>query len=138
MTSPGSPVPPPPNSPVPASAGPPGQMRTPVVVILLWLVTLGIYGLFWQYRVFEDLKVRTGQGIGGVIGLLLGLCISIVNLFLLPAEIGNMYAQEGLEKPVSGLTGFWNLIPLVGFFIWIVKVQNAMNARWEATGGTHV
>ncbi len=106
MTSPGSPVPPPPDSPVPAAAGPPGQMRTPIVVILLWLVTLGIYGLFWQYRVFEDLKQRTGQGVGGAIGLLLGLCISIVNLFLLPAEIGNMYAQEGLEKPVTGLTGF--------------------------------
>jgi hypothetical protein len=49
-----------------------------------------------------------------------------------------MYAQEGLEKPVTGLTGFWNLIPLVGWIIWVVKCQNAMNARWEATGGTHV
>ena len=71
-------------------------------------------------------------------GLLLALCIGIVNVFLLPAEIGNMYAQEGLEKPVTGLTGFWNLIPLVGWIIWIVKVQDAMNDRWEASGGTHV
>ncbi len=37
-----------------------------------------------------------------------------MNLFLLPAEIGNMYAEEGLEKPVTGVTGFWFLIPLVG------------------------
>lgn len=138
MTTPGSPVPPPPTSPVPGAAGPPGQMRTPVVVILLSIVTLGIYSLFWYYRVFEDLKLRTGQGVGGVIGLLLALCIGIVNVFLLPYEIGNMYAQEGLEKPVTGLTGFWNLIPLVGWIIWIVKVQNAMNDRWEASGGTHV
>jgi hypothetical protein len=118
--------------------GPPGQMRSPVVVILLSIVTLGIYTLFWYYRVFEDLKLRTGNGVGGVVGLLLGLCISIVNVFLLPAEIGNMYAQEGLEKPVTGLTGFWVLIPLIGSIIWFVKVQNAMNERWEATGGTHV
>src|SRR3954468_19155777 len=114
--------------------GPPVQLRTPVTVILLSIVTLGIYHLYWYYRVFEDLKVRTGQGVGGAIGLLLGLCVGIVNIFLLPAEIGNMYAQEGLEKPVTGLTGFWNLIPLVGFIIWIVKVQNAMNRRWEASG----
>jgi hypothetical protein len=118
--------------------GPPGQMRSPVTVILLSIVTLGIYTLFWYYRVFEDLKLRTGNGVGGAVGLLLGLCISIVNIFLLPSEIGNMYAQEGLEKPVTGLTGFWVLIPLVGFIIWFVKVQNAMNERWEATGGTHV
>ena len=44
----------------------------------------------------------------------------------------------GLEKPVTGLTGFWVLIPLVGWIIWVVKVQNAMNDRWEASGGTHV
>ena len=138
MTTPGSPVPPPPTSPVPGAAGPPGQMRTPVVVILLSIVTLGIYSLFWYYRVFEDFKLRTGQGVGGVIGLLLALCIGIVNVFLLPYEIGNMYAREGLDKPVTGLTGFWNLILLVGWIIWIVKVQNAMNDRWEASGGTHV
>ena len=120
------------------AVGPPGQMRTPVVVILLSLVTLGIYGLFWYYRVFEDLKLRTGNGVGGVVGLILGLCIAIVNVFLLPSEIGNMYTQEGLEKPVTGLTGFWDLIPLIGWIIWVVKVQNAMNRRWEATGGTHV
>jgi hypothetical protein len=36
------------------------------------------------------------------------------------------------EKPVSGVTGFWNLIPLVGFIIWVVKVQGALNRRWES------
>jgi hypothetical protein len=128
-----SPVPPTPSGLAP-SPGPPGQLRSPVTVILLSIVTLGIYFLYWNYAVFEELKQRTGQGVGGLIGLLLALCISIVNWFLLPAEIGNMYAQEGLEKPVTGMTGFWNLIPLVGGIIWIVKVQNAMNRRWEASG----
>jgi hypothetical protein len=119
-------------------AGRPGQVRSPVTVILLSIVTLGIYFLWWTYTVFEDLKQRTGEGVGGLVGLLLGLCVGFVNWFLLPAEIGNMYAREGLEKPVSGMTGFWNFIPLIGGIIWIVKVQNAMNERWEATGGTHV
>ena len=113
-------------------------MRSPVTVILLSIITFGIYALFWEYRVFEDLKVRTGEGVGGVVGLILALCIGIVNWFLLPAEIGNMYEREGLPKPVTGLTGFWNLIPLVGWIIWVVKVQNAMNDRWAAAGGTHV
>jgi hypothetical protein len=114
--------------------GPAGKVRSPVSVILLSIVTLGIYFLYWSYAVFEELKQRTGQGVGGLVGLLLALCIGIVNWFLLPAEIGNMYAQEGLEKPVTGMTGFWNLIPLVGWIIWIVKVQNALNHRWEAAG----
>lgn len=126
------PVPPPPASPRPT--GPVGQVRSPVAVIIFSIITLGIYFLYWSYVVFQDLKDRTGEGVGGLVGFILALCIGIVNWFLLPAEIGNMYAQEGLEKPVSGLTGFWNLIPLVGGIIWIVKVQNAMNRRWEAAG----
>jgi hypothetical protein len=128
-----TPVPPPPASPVPAS-GYTGQVRSPVAVIIFSIITLGIYTLYWYYVVFEDLKQRTNNGVGGLVGLILGLCLGIVNIFLLPAEIGNMYAQEGLEKPVTGLTGFWVLIPLVGSIIWFVKVQNAMNHRWEASG----
>jgi uncharacterized protein DUF4234 len=133
MTDAGTPVPPQPASAM-SPVGPPGKVRSPVAVIIFSIITLGIYTLYWYYVVFEDLKQRTGQGVGGVVGLILGLCLSIVNIFLLPAEIGNMYAGEGLEKPVSGLTGFWVLIPLVGFIIWFVKVQNAMNRRWEAAG----
>ena len=54
-----------------------------------------------------------------------------MNLFVLPSEIGNMYEAAGLEKPVRGVTGFWNLIPIVGWFIWTVKVQSALNHVWE-------
>jgi hypothetical protein len=128
-----APVPPAPSGLAP-SPGPPGKVRSPAAVIIFSISTLGIYTLYWYYSVFTELKERTGEGIGGPIGLLLGLCIGIVNIFLLPAEIGNMYEQEGLEKPVTGLTGFWVLIPLIGSIIWFVKVQGALNRRWEASG----
>jgi hypothetical protein len=128
-----TPVPPPPASPLPSPGSHRGQVRSPVAVIIFSIITLGIYYLYWSYIVFQDLKDRTGEGVGGLVGFVLALCINVVNWFLLPAEIGNMYAQEGLEKPVTGLTGFWNLIPLVGFIIWVVKVQNAMNNRWETS-----
>ena len=45
-----------------------------------------------------------------------------------------MYERQGKEKPVSGATGFWNLIPLVGWIIWVVKVQNALNREWRDLG----
>jgi hypothetical protein len=116
---------------VPAS-GPPGKVRSPIVVILLTLVTLGIYGLYWWYASFQELKDHTHEGVGGVVGLILGLCISIVNVFLLPVEVGNAYARAGREKDVTGLTGFWILLPLVGYFVWVFRVQGAMNRYWES------
>jgi amino acid transporter len=114
--------------------GPVGKIRTPIVVFLLSLITLGIYQLYWTYQVFRELKEHTGQGVGPVVGLVIGLLISVVNLFLLPSEIGNMFAAEGQPKPVKGTTGFWNLIPLIGTIIWYLKVQGALNTHWEAHG----
>ncbi len=69
----------------------------------------------------------------GCIGLVIGLFDRHRESpwFLLPSEIGNIYEKMGREKPVRGVTGFWNLIPIVGFIIWVVKVQGAMNHLYE-------
>jgi uncharacterized protein DUF4234 len=128
-----TPAPPPP--PAASSGwGPVGKVRNPWFVAFISIITIGIYFLYWTYQVFRELKDHTGEGVGGVIGLVIGIVIGIVNWFLLPSEIGNMYAKAGMEKPVTGVTGFWNLIPIVGFFIWVFKVQGAMNNRWESAG----
>ena len=113
-----------------------GKIRTPVAVILLSIVTLGIYSLYWQYETFKEMKDHAGEGIGGGLGLLFAFLIGIVNVFLMPAEVGQLYGREGREKPVSGLTGFWVLIPLVGWIIWVVKTQGSLNRYWEAHGAT--
>jgi hypothetical protein len=49
----------------------------------------------------------------------------------MPAELGNIYSSTGQEKPVQGTTGFWVLIPLAGFIIWVIKIQGAANRLWE-------
>lgn len=68
--------------------------------------------------------------------MVLAIVLSIVNLFLLPAEVGSIYAKAGHEKPVESTTGFWNLIPFVGWFVWLYKVQTAINTRGEQMGVT--
>jgi Domain of unknown function (DUF4234) len=124
-----TPAPPPATS---AGWGPKGKVREPVGVIIFSIITLGIYFLVWTYKIFKENKEYSGDGVGGVIGLVIGLVIGVVNLFLIPSEIGNIYAKAGREKPVRGVTGFWNLIPLIGFIIWVVKVQGAMNRLYES------
>jgi hypothetical protein len=121
----------PPPPPATSGWGPKGKVRDPLAVVIFWFITLGIYYFVWSYKVFKENKEFSGEGIGGGIGLLLAILINIVNWFLLPAEIGNIYAKLGREKPVSGVTGFWNFIPLIGWIIWGFKVQNAMNRMYE-------
>ncbi len=108
-----------------------GHARSTVAVILLTIVTLGIYGLYWQYSVFKELKEYSGEGIGGGLALLFAFLVGIVNIFVLPLEIGSLYSRDGQAPPVSGVTGCWIFLPLVGWFIWLVKVQGRMNDFWE-------
>ena len=118
----------------PTPVGPPGTVRSPVVVILLSLITLGIYALYWQYAVFKELKEYSGEGIGGGLALVFAILLGVVNVFMLPYEIGNLYARRGQPEPVSALTGFWVLLPFVGWIIWVVKTQGRMNDVWESSG----
>jgi Domain of unknown function (DUF4234) len=118
------------------TSGMTGKPRNPWAVIGLSIITLGIYSLYWQYATFKEMKGYSGRGIGGGLGLLFAFLIGIVNVFLMPMEVGELYSNEGRQPPVSGLTGFWVFIPLIGWFIWVVRTQGRLNDFWLAHGGT--
>jgi len=109
-------------------------VRNPWIVIILSIITIGIYALYWQFATFKEMKDYSGRGIGGGLGLLFAILLGVVNIFLMPSEVGNLYAADGKEKPVTGLTGFWALIPIVGGIIWVVKTQGRLNDYWVAHG----
>ena len=120
-------------STAPAS-GPLGQPRGVWFVILIGLVTLGFYWWYWAYMTQEEMKRHTGQGLGGVLGLVIWIVINPVSAFVIPSEVGNMYARDGKPKPVTGWTGLW-LFPfgflIVTAIVWAVKVQGSLNRYWE-------
>lgn len=117
---------------------PVGKIRNPGVVILLIIVTLGIYGIVWHYSVLEELKRWRGQGwSGGMYLVFTFLLLSIPNIvlpWLLPSYVGNMYAEDGKDKPITGLAGFWIFLPLVGGIVWFCVVQSKLNSFWQAKG----
>ena len=53
-----------------AATGEVGKIREPVVVWLLSLVTLGIYGIVWQWKSFNEMKRYSGNGMGGGVAFL--------------------------------------------------------------------
>jgi len=121
---------PPYTPPAQPAKGPLGRPRSIGMVILLTIITLGIYGLYWTYVTYEELKRHNGKGLGGLVGLIIGIFIGIVNLFVLPSEIQTTYQDDGRESPISPLVGLWFLLPLAGLIIWFVKVQGALNDYW--------
>ena len=84
------------------STGPLGQQRGIGFGILLFIVTFGIYGLYWAYKTQEEMKQRTGEGLGGVLGLVIWILIGAVSAFVIPSEVGKMHAKDGLAPPITG------------------------------------
>lgn len=103
-------------------------------MILVSIVTIGIWTLVWSYQNGEELKVHNRTGLGGVAYLFITLLISPVTMFLLPGEIEQMYRTAGKRSPVSAITGMWFLLPFAGQFVWYIKVQRALNEHWQTLG----
>ena len=102
--------------------------------ILLFVVTCGIWGIFWTYRTGEDLRRYNGDGLGGTVGAILFFFISPVVMFTIPSEIEKMYQADGRQSPVSTLWGLWFLLPIIGHVVWYLKVQGALNDFWMSKG----
>jgi hypothetical protein len=111
--------------------GPVGQTRSIGLSILWAVLTLGIYCIVWTYKTQEEIKRYSGNGVGGVLGLVIYILIAPVTFFIVPSEVRYMYEElDGQQSPVRGTTGLWFLLPLIGAIVWFVKVQGALNRYW--------
>jgi hypothetical protein len=141
-TPPTAPPPPPPPPAPPYGYAQPGQVfvgkvRSTGLSMLLFVVTFGIYGLVWWYLVHEDMKKHSGNGIGGLVALILALFVSPAAAFFTSDEVGKLYERAGQRAPVSALTGLWyfpGIFLVVLPIVWFVKTNGALNDYWRAYG----
>lgn len=96
----------------------PGKIRHPVFVLVMSLLTFGIYAFYWQWVTFDE--IRPWRGNQGWTGAMMLLClVPLVNIvliavpFLIPSYVGDMYRRAGLIPPISGFAGLLWLIPAV-------------------------
>jgi Domain of unknown function (DUF4234) len=114
-----------------------GETRSIGLSILWFVLTLSIYGFYWVYKTHEEIKRYSGNGIGGVLGLVIWMLISPVTFFVVPSEVRWMYeVLDGERSPVRGIHGLWFLLPVIGSIIWFVQVQGALNRYWESKGAS--
>lgn len=137
----GAPTPQPPAPSYGGTMAQPGQLgkiRSTGTCILLFIVTLGIYGWFWYFNTHEEMKRHTGEGVGGTVALILGIFVSVVMWFLSPNEVGRLYERRGQKPPVTAVTGLWALLLGwffgVGLIVWFVKTNGALNDYWRSLG----
>jgi hypothetical protein len=143
-SAPNVPPPPPPVS-QPAGAWIPtagrsselGKRRSVGMTILLSIVTCGIWTFVWSYKTGDELKRWSGDGLGGVAYLLITIFISPVTMFLMANEVEQLYRKENREPPITTIWGLWFLLPIIGLFVWYIRIQNAINDYWTMHGQTN-
>jgi hypothetical protein len=124
-------------SPSTSARGPIGETRSLGMSILWFVLTIGIYSIYWVYKTQEEVKRYSGNGVGGVLGLVIYILIAPVTYFVIPSEVRYMYEDlDGDKSPVRGIYGLWILLPIAGPIIWWVQVQGALNRYWESKGAS--
>jgi hypothetical protein len=116
-----------------------GTMRPTGMTMLLFFVTLGIWGFVYYFQTQEEMKRHSGEGVGGIIALVIAVIFGIISPFILSHEVGRLYERRGQNPPVTALTALWffpGIFILVGPFIWFVKTNNALNEYWRSQGVT--
>jgi Domain of unknown function (DUF4234) len=101
----------------------------------MFIVTIFFYGWYWSFKTHEEMKQHTGEGLGGVLGLVVWILVGFVSAFVIPSEVGKVYAKDGREPPVTGWTGLWlvpGVILIIPAIVWFAKVQGALNRYWES------
>ena len=112
-----------------------GRQRKIRTSIILSIVTLGIANYVWTYKTFDELHKYRGQGLGGVLGVILFFfTYSLVAYFVIPAEVSRLYREDGRESPVTWKLGLWFLLPIVGSLIWFNTIQGLLNQFWGSKG----
>lgn len=112
-----------------------GQQRPLWRIVLLYVVTLGIYRRIWLYRVNKEIDGHAGLGLNHRQTLILLILPiigpSIVNWQTAYRLNNYLYTEEDL--PYGPTWGLWaaTLVPILGNGFFMAWTQDRLNVFWE-------
>jgi hypothetical protein len=116
-----------------------GKKRNPVLVWLVWpIITLGIYHLYWWYKVNEEAK-RLDPSIE--VNPVVSLLALFPGAFLIIPPFVSIYRTGGRIRRMQQAAGQGgDVVPIVGlilafvFSTYILYYQISLNSIWAAYG----
>ncbi|MGE0788304.1 MAG: DUF4234 domain-containing protein [Sandaracinaceae bacterium] len=104
--------------------GPKGDVRSPFLMTLLWPLTLGIYGIWWGFKVCGEVNAFLGTERMSA--------FKIMALSAVTCGLYGLYYQfveaKNVIKEVQQKAG---LPPKPPFFVGPMQFQGALNKVWE-------
>jgi len=112
-----------------------GKVRSPGTVILLSIITCGIYGIYWYYSTASEINSVLGyestKPYYSVVGL---LCF--VFSYILMSQVDKALMEINRKRGRYSESKFlvWILLSIfvgIGFFVMQYEVQSALNDLYE-------
>lgn len=126
-------------------AGSTAKIRSVVWVIVLEIITLGIYGFFWWYFIHRELRdygrTKSTTELGTSPGTSL-LAITLGALIIVPllVSVYNGFKRVQAAQRLTGITPLNGWIGLVLFLVFYPALmgymQSGLNPVWQAQSGT--
>jgi uncharacterized protein DUF4234 len=120
--------------------GQPYLKRNPLVVLGLTLITLGIYGFYWFYKVNGEIKRYTGdetispsRSLLAVIPGFLLIVPPYIAYYNTANHVMRLEERHGITSQISPA-----LVVILGIVIWIgmaAYMQEHLNRVWDAAAG---
>ena len=120
-----------------------GKTRSGVLVVILTIITCGLYGLYWYYVVMEDMnKAMNRQYMSSVLLLILAIiCFPFAWYILYKVDQGmvEVCTQEGVLYKENFI--LWLLLTLVlgvGVIVAMIQITGAYNKLWEKRSSVYL
>lgn len=127
-----------------AAAGGPGlysvgEKRDPVMVLVLTLVTCGIYGIYEIYKVSSEMRDALGrQDINPTLDVVLGLFTCGLYFIYLSYRYPQLLLemQDRVRLPRNDISLISIILAVCGLsMVSIFMIQTELNKIWDASGG---
>lgn len=114
-----------------------GEVRSPVLVLVLILITCGIYNLYWIYKVSDETQKYSGETtLSPVVELLLCIFTCGLYYFYWNYKYGKMIAKchERAGLAVEDNSVLYLILSVLGLgIINALIMQTSLNKVWEAS-----
>lgn len=104
--------------------GPKGEVRSVFVMMLLWVVTFGIYGVWWSFKVSSEVNAFLGSDRMSAIKVMLLTAVTcgLYGLYFQFVEAKNVLREVQTKAGKPGK---------VPFVVGPMQFQGTLNKVWE-------
>lgn len=116
----------------------PGEKRDPILVLVLGLLTCGIYSIYWVYKTSSEIKDALGRedinpALDAVLSLLTCYIWLIYLAYKYPQLLLQLQEKAGLPRNDISLVSL--ILAIVGLApISFFMIQSELNNVWDAAG----